>query len=46
MAVFIERMADKEMVSIAVTGSLYKCHPTLKLLVSYYWHNFWSYRLK
>ena len=33
MAVFIERMPQKEHVAIAITGSLYKCHPKMKALL-------------
>jgi len=36
MAVFIERMHWKKHVAIAVTGSLYKYHPTLKTLLDKY----------
>ena len=36
MAVFIERMYWKKHVAIAVTGSLYKFHPTLKNLLNKY----------
>ena len=36
MAVFIERMTRKDHVGIAVTGSLYKLHPTIKTALEKY----------